>query len=202
MKPTISTGISLTGQWLWERWRVMATCSGRMDPTTQASSQTTQRMERGHSSIPTATSSLVIGRRKEKMARAGISTSKEASMKVASKAVCRMDLANILDSHPSRVSTKEGRGRQENTGTSRLPATQVILRPPWEHMGGRGNMFGLAERFTLVDSKQGCLMDVQLWRSLVIGDMWASLLRGKCTVRERLHGRTEPATRDNSTMGR
>merc|ERR1712055_766822 len=59
-------------------------------------------------------------------------------MKVASKAVCRMDLANTLDNHPSRESTKGGRGRQENTGTSLLPATQVILRPPWEHMGAKG----------------------------------------------------------------
>ena len=30
------TGRSTTGQWLWEWWRVMATSSGRMDPTTQA----------------------------------------------------------------------------------------------------------------------------------------------------------------------
>merc|ERR1719376_76077 len=68
-------------------------------------------------------------------------------------------------------------------------------------MGARGNMFGLAERFTLVESKQGCLMDVQLWSTLAIGDMRASLWRVKCTVRERLLGRTEPATKDNSTMG-
>ena len=32
--------------------------------------------------------------------------------------------------------------------------------------------------------------------------MRASLWRGKCTVRERSHGQTEPATKDNSTMGR
>merc|ERR1712181_44363 len=36
---------------------------------------------------------------------------------------------------------------------------------------------------------------------LAIGDMRVSLSRGKCTVRERLLGRTEPATKDNSTMG-
>merc|ERR1719352_195656 len=68
-------------------------------------------------------------------------------------------------------------------------------------MGARGSTFGLAKRCTLVDSKQGCLMDVQLWRSLAIGGMRASLWRGNCTVRERLPGRTEPATTDNSTMG-
>ena len=77
-------------------------------------------------------------------------------------------------------------------------------------------LFNWYSRCTLVDSKQGCLMDVQLWRSLAIGGhssgksrikwhwsagMRASLWRGKCTVRERLLGRTEPATKDNSTMG-
>merc|ERR1740123_61588 len=45
-------------------------------------------------------------------------------------------------------------------------------------MGARGSTFGLVERFTLVDSKQGCLMDVQLWRSLAIG--------GHCSGKSRI----------------
>merc|ERR1719447_2171759 len=124
-------------------------------------------------------------------------------MKVASKVVCRMDLANILGNHPSRESTKEGKGRRENTGTSLLPATQVILRPPWEHMGARESMFGLAERCTRGVSKQVYLMDLrQLWRSLAVGDTWESLWRVKCMVRAPSPGRTGRATTDNSTMDR
>merc|ERR1711990_81137 len=144
----------------------------------------------------------VIGERKEKRVMAGTYTSKEASMQEASKEVCRMELASTLDNHPSRVSTREGRGRLGNTGTSHLPATLVTLRPPWGHMGARASTFGLAERCTRVVSKQVYLMDLQLWRSLAVGDMRASLWKGRCTVRAPSHGRMEPATMGNSAMGR
>merc|ERR1711970_1190066 len=123
---------------------------------------------------------------------AGTYTSKGASMQEASKGVCRMELA----------STREGRGRLGNTGTSHLPATLVTLRPPWGHMGARASTFGLAERCTRVVSKQVYLMDLQLWRSLAVGDMRASLWKGKCTVRAPSHGRMEPAITGNSAMGR
>merc|ERR1711981_163769 len=83
----------------------------------------------------------------------------------------------------------EGRGRPGNTGISHLAATQVNLRPPWGHMGARASTFGLAERCTRVVSQQVYLMDLQLWRSLAVGDMRASLWKGRCTVRAPSHGR-------------
>merc|ERR1711928_172546 len=112
-------------------------------------------------------------------------------------------LKNYVGGKFSRASTKEERGKVENTRTScLLQLTPVTLRPPSERMGARENMFGLVERCTLAASRLGCLMVRQLWSIQVVGDMSENLWRGRCTGRERLRGRTEPLTRACSTTRR
>merc|ERR1712013_352815 len=96
-------------------------------------------------------------------------------MKAGSKGVCQRGKADTLRVHRggkfSRASTKEERGKVENTQTSRLlQLTPVTLRPPLERMGARESMFGLVERCTLAASRLGCLTVRRLWSIQVVGD--------------------------------
>merc|ERR1712013_898734 len=102
-------------------WRVTAISSGRMALTTQASSQTTRRMEREPFSTLTETSSSVIGWKKERRAMESTTTYLVVDlskimwerMKAGSKGVCQRGKANTLRVHRggkfSRASTKEER---------------------------------------------------------------------------------------------